>query len=57
MRGSKVMSTQSIPMNDDGTQMSEEQLTHRRKYLNFASDTFPEINPIEMLLPEHKGNG
>lgn len=51
------MSTQSIPMNDDGTQMSEEQLTHRRKYLNFASDTFPEINPIEMLLPEHKGNG
>lgn len=44
-------------MNDDGTPMSEEELTHKRKYLDYASMSFPEVNPIEMLLPEHKGNG
>ena len=44
-------------MNEDGTPMSEEEIVHKRKYLEFANVTYPEVNPIEMLLLDHKGNG
>jgi len=44
-------------MNDDGTPMSEEEIIHKRKFLDFAKVTFPEVNPIDMLLPDNKGNG
>lgn len=44
-------------MNEDGTPMSEEEMTHRRKYVDFTQETFPEVNPIELLLPEYKGSG
>ena len=57
MRGSKTMSQSNIEMNEDGTPMSEEEMTHRRKYVDFTQETFPEVNPIELLLPEYKGSG
>ena len=57
MRGGKTLSTENIAVNEDGTPKSQDELDYDRKYLDFAKVTFPEVNPIEMLLPDHKGNG
>ena len=57
MRGNRTLSTQNILMNDDGTPMSEEEIVHKRKFLDFAKVTFPEVNPVEMILPDFKRSG
>ena len=57
MRGNRTLSTQNILMNEDGTPLSEEEIVHKRKFLEFANVTFPEVNPVEMVLPDFKGNG
>ena len=57
MRGSRTLSTQSIDQNEDGTPMNEEELKVKRKYIDFAKITFPEVNPIDFTVPAIKGNG
>ena len=57
MRGSRTLSTNNIEQNEDGTPMSEEELKVKRKYIDFAKITFPEVNPIDFTRPEIKGNG
>ena len=37
--------------------MSEEEIKVKRKYIDFAATTFPEVNPIDLVRPEIKGNG
>ena len=44
-------------MNEDGTPMSMEEIEHKKKFIDYASVTYPEVNPIEMILPDLKGNG
>ena len=57
MRGGRILSTEKIELNEDGKPLSEEELTFKRKYLDFASTTFPEVNPVDMVLPDYKGRG
>jgi len=35
-------------MNEDGTPMSEEEITLKRKFIDYAAITFPEVNPIDL---------
>ena len=54
MRGNKTLSTKNIQMNADGTPLSEEEIIHMRKCILYADVTFPEVNPVSMLLPDFK---
>ena len=44
-------------MNEDGTPLSPEELEYHRKFIDYTKEVYPVINPIDMLLPAHKGNG
>ena len=57
MKGGRVLSTQNIELNEDGNPLTGEELTLKKKYIDFASTTFPEVNPIDMVLPDYKGSG
>ena len=57
MKGGKVTSTKNIELNEDGNPLTEEEATFKKKYIDFASTTFPEVNPIDMVLPDYKGSG
>ena len=57
MRGGRTMSTESIEQNEDGTPMSPEEIEAKRRTIDYASQTFPEVNPVELLVPGPKGSG
>ena len=54
MRGSKTVSTESIEMNEHGEAMSEDDSLMRRKFIDYTAVTFPEVNPIDLVLSDSK---
>ena len=44
-------------MGDDGTPLSMDEYLVRRKFIDFREVDFPEINPIEMVVPAYKARG
>lgn len=57
MRGGRTISTEKIEQNEDGTPLSNEEQELKKKFIDFAKTTFPEVNPIDLVLPDFKGNG
>lgn len=54
--GGRIVSTEKIELDDEGVPLSTDELTFKRKYINFAKTAFPEVNPIDYKLPSLKGN-
>ena len=57
MRGGQTLHTQTIEQNEDGTALSEEELIHKKKFIDFAAVAYPEVNPIDLVVKDLKGNG
>ena len=36
---------------------SKEEALFQKKYTDFATETFPEINPVDVIQPDYKGQG
>ena len=57
VRGGRTLSTTEIEQNEDGTPVSNEEIVYRKKFIDFAATTFPEVNPIDYNLPDLHGKG
>ena len=49
MRRGKTMYEEDILLGADGNPLPKEEALFQKKYVDFASDTFPEINPVEVI--------
>ena len=57
MRRGKTMYEEDILLGADGNPLPKEEALFQKKYTDFATETFPEINPVDVIQPDYKGQG